>query len=90
MARELGEAMISDIMVREAWQRNCGPRQVRSGAAVLRQRPRQGEQQQSWEGPVPSPRCPCGTGSGNPSPAVTKVHGCSSPLYKMVQSLHVT
>ena len=35
MACELGEAVISDIMVREAWQRNCGLRQVRSWVAVL-------------------------------------------------------
>lgn len=35
MACELGEAVISDTMVREAWQRNCGPRQVRSWVMVL-------------------------------------------------------
>ena len=35
MACELGQAMISDIRVREAWQRNCGLKQVRSWVTVL-------------------------------------------------------
>ena len=35
MACELGQAMISDIRVREAWQRNCGLKQVRSWVTVI-------------------------------------------------------
>ena len=35
MACELEEAVISDIMVRKAWQRNCGLRQLRSWVVVL-------------------------------------------------------
>ena len=35
MACELGQAVISDIRVREAWQRNCGLKQVRSWVTVI-------------------------------------------------------
>ena len=35
MACELGEAVISDIMVRKACHRNCGLRQLRSWVVVL-------------------------------------------------------
>ena len=53
MACELGEAVISDITVREAWQRNCGPRQVRSWVAVLETAPEAGGAAEVLRRPCP-------------------------------------
>ena len=60
MACELGEAVISDITVREAWQRDCGPRQVRSWVAVLETAPQAGGAAQVLRRPHPLSSVPLG------------------------------
>ena len=58
MACELGEAVLSDIMVRKAWQRNCGPRQVRNW--VLETASKAGGTVEVLKSPHPSSSVPLG------------------------------
>ena len=60
MACELGEAVISDIMVRKAWQRNCGPRQLRSWVLVIETASKAGGAVEVLRSPVPPSSVPLG------------------------------
>ena len=84
MACELGEAVISDIMVREAWQKDCGLRHVWSWVVVLEIASKAGGMAEVLRRLRPLSLVPLRDCVGNPSPADTKIHGYSSPLYKMV------
>ena len=83
MACELGEAVISDITVREAWQRNCGPRQVRSWVAVLETAPEAGGAAQVLRRPRPLSSVPLGRlGPGTLHPQIPKSMGAQVSYIK--------
>ena len=83
MACELGEAVISDITVREAWQRDCGPRQVMSWVAVLETAPQAGGAAQVLRRPRPVSSVPRGRlGPGTLHPQIPKSMAAQVPYMK--------
>ena len=90
MACEVGEAVLSDIMVRKAWQRNCGLRQVRSWVMVLETASKAGGAVEVVRSCHPPSFLPLGDCVWEPCTWRYQNPWVLKSIYKMVQSLHIT